>query len=833
MFSCHHLIIPRAVPPQFVLAVARRGDSLLDNSMTTNTRLEQIYTNVVLTLAAPLARRAGQTLLHIAAHEGVERVVVRVLKMLEECEICKELINKPDEDGRTPLFLAAVRGHITTVSILLSYKSADASCEGANPEVRANHSPALRALQGSASIKPERIEAKATPLQGWGGFGGVGFVRAAEKEYAFLAGLLTAKITPGDKGRWRYEVEIESRLVGMCSKLTVGWATEKWLSDVEANPDCVACVGDEPGSLGLRDDGKVYSEQTPIDIGGELHGRWWGNDTSVAKEGFGLLKQEWEAEAKWYPLSSYAWNNRKPQRAQALIPSQARRETLGVAIDMELQRCHFKCGDEGKWQSVDLPKSFSEAAVFPVVSGCVSAVKASFNFDARARPFKQEAPDDNGWQAIAKAGNGDGALLAAAAVGKMESVRVLRKELLERGKAQACMENDKSTGRSLLHWAAWWGQKSLVEELIEEKADHARGAAVLDDEDDGGKSAFFLALMQGHEEIAKLLDKRMSSAQFDVLAPLAMLYNTLRGDEWSVEARTKWLRINDASWWKGVTLEDNIVTALDLTKAGRHVDLELSAGWGRPFARLNKLRKLDLSGGRLRGHIPAEIGDLNELTDLNLSCNSLHGELPIKIIRRRQVLGYEVAKDGNAKKFSVALHGNEPGFTLPRNFDGLGDLAEIDLSDCSLRGKIPGELCTSFQGLQVLCLDSNRLSGQLPTELLCKIASGCEVHLRDNRPGFTMPNDLPEGFDVPVDGGTPAISELNLSNCSLRGALPLKLIQMKAAGCKVDLSGNESGFTLPSNIGDLGDIRNLDLSNCCLRRVRRMLCAHLSLAVSK
>ena len=82
--------------------------------MAMNTRLEQIYTNVVLTLAAPLARRAGQTLLHIAAHEGVERVVVRVLKMLEECEICKELINKPDEDGRTPLFLAAVRGHITT-----------------------------------------------------------------------------------------------------------------------------------------------------------------------------------------------------------------------------------------------------------------------------------------------------------------------------------------------------------------------------------------------------------------------------------------------------------------------------------------------------------------------------------------------------------------------------------------------------------------------------------------------------------------------------------------------------------------------------------------------
>ena len=36
---------------------------------------------------------------------------------------------------------------------------------------------------------------------------------------------------------------------------------------------------------------------------------------------------------------------------------------------------------------------------------------------------------------------------------------------------------------------------------------------------------------------------------------------------------------------------------------------------------------------------------------------------------------------------------------------------------------------------------------------------------------------------------------------------------MKAKGCKVSLYGNE-GFTLPSNIGELGDeITKLDLSN--------------------
>ena len=49
------------------------------------------------------------------------------------------------------------------------------------------------------------------------------------------------------------------------------------------------------------------------------------------------------------------------------------------------------------------------------------------------------------------------------------------------------------------------------------------------------------------------------------------------------------------------------------------------------------------------------------------------------------------------------------------------------------------------------------------------------------------------------------------------GELPLELIRMKAKGCEVGLSGNK-GFTLPSNIGELGDdITKLDLSKCSLQ----------------
>ena len=50
------------------------------------------------------------------------------------------------------------------------------------------------------------------------------------------------------------------------------------------------------------------------------------------------------------------------------------------------------------------------------------------------------------------------------------------------------------------------------------------------------------------------------------------------------------------------------------------------------------------------------------------------------------------------------------------------------------------------------------------------------------------------------------------------GELPLELIRMKAKGSRYSIGlGGNKGFTLPSNIGELGDdITELDLSNCSL-----------------
>ena len=66
-----------------------------------------------------------------------------------------------------------------------------------------------------------------------------------------------------------------------------------------------------------------------------------------------------------------------------------------------------------------------------------------------------------------------------------------------------------------------------------------------------------------------------------------------------------------------------------------------------------------------------------------------------------------------------------------------------------------------------------------------------------------------------VSPDIPRRSELRSQSCT--GELPLALIRMKAKGCEIKLSGNK-GFTLPSNIGELGDdIAKLDFYNCSLR----------------
>lgn len=252
---------------------------------------------------------------------------------------------------------------------------------------------------------------------------------------------------------------------------------------------------------------------------------------------------------------------------------------------------------------------------------------------------------------------------------------------------------------------------------------------------------------------------------------------------------------------------------------------------------LTNLEELDLSRASLKGALPKELGALPRVRALNLAGNALTGEIPLAFLRWKFV-----------EKRTVELRQNR-GLTLPADIGDLGtSVTDIDLSDHNLRGGLPkglgklvnlrvlnlsdncqygkdvygrpdrtkpihddGPTTTGLSGalpatlgelsnLTRLNLSRNRLTGELPLEIIGLKAKGVEVSLSNNR-GLTLP-----AVNIIGTGGTKLMfgyGSIDLSNCSLTGELPLSFIRMKAKGKKVLLSGNR--LTLPASVGELGD----------------------------
>ena len=108
-------------------------------------------------------------------------------------------------------------------------------------------------------------------------------------------------------------------------------------------------------------------------------------------------------------------------------------------------------------------------------------------------------------------------------------------------------------------------------------------------------------------------------------------------------------------------------------------------------------------------------------------------------------------------------------------------------------------------------------------------ANGCDIQLYGNK-GFTLSSNISavknatklDFSSCDLSGASKGMTRHTLANNSqtlaCAGELPLELIRIKAKGCEFKLGRNKPGFTLPSNIGELGDdITKLDLGDCYLR----------------
>ena len=239
--------------------------------------------------------------------------------------------------------------------------------------------------------------------------------------------------------------------------------------------------------------------------------------------------------------------------------------------------------------------------------------------------------------------------------------------------------------------------------------------------------------------------------------------------------------------------------------------------WGECYS-IENTDSLDLSGswdnpGELTGSIPPEIGNLTNLTYLDLSNNQLSGPIPPEI--------------GNLTNLTILeLWENNLSGEIPTELYNLTNLTELDLSSNDLTGSIPPEI-GNLTNLTELNLGENQLTGEIPTELY-NLTNLEDLRVDNNELGGVVPSAI---------GNLTSLTKLILYGnqftgsidniCSMSSLTYVSIASNNFTGgidCIVDMTnlsyiqawGNEFGGEIPSGIGNLTSLTEIDFAQCQL-----------------
>ncbi|XP_065853612.1 leucine-rich repeat receptor-like protein kinase PXC2 [Euphorbia lathyris] len=235
-------------------------------------------------------------------------------------------------------------------------------------------------------------------------------------------------------------------------------------------------------------------------------------------------------------------------------------------------------------------------------------------------------------------------------------------------------------------------------------------------------------------------------------------------------------------------------------------------GW---IGELTNLESLDISANEFLGRIPASVGNLNLLKELNLSRNHLTGGLPQSMANCSNLSVLDVSLNrltGNLPPWifkmglqSVSLSGNRLGYSM--QYSSITTLASsvqglkvLDLSSNVLSGEIPADIGV-LGSLVRLNISRNRLFGSIPSSI-GKLKMTQVLDFSDNKLNGFIPSQV---------GGAISLLELRLERNSLTGNLPSQINNCSSLRSLI-LSHNNLTGPIPSAIANLSKLEYVDLS---------------------
>ncbi|CAI9113944.1 OLC1v1037507C2 [Oldenlandia corymbosa var. corymbosa] len=295
------------------------------------------------------------------------------------------------------------------------------------------------------------------------------------------------------------------------------------------------------------------------------------------------------------------------------------------------------------------------------------------------------------------------------------------------------------------------------------------------------------------------------------------------------------LRLNDNHFSGSippVSFNSPYLQWLDMSSNGFQGDIP---SW---IGSLSWLQVLDLSHNRLEDNIPDDICRLRSLEFLNLSENSLNGSIPpcnsfssLKFLHLQgnQITGLipDTLIENSRDLRSIDFRRNRLAGAIPYSVRTLGQLRFLLLGGNNLQGEIPTYIC-HLKELKILDLSRNKFSGQIPSCLsnisfgvnfdpfdetwnTHKQSYGTEVHIYMNNTLF--PQDM---IDIMGSYGTQyfvifqVLETVEFTSKSMDNAYTGNILNYMSG---LDLSCNQLTGEIPSQLGDLSEIRAINLSH--------------------